>query len=286
MVRWKLTALVVVLFSLVPATALAQEGTRPARDEFPLRDAARAADAGSATTIEAAGTSGDDPGPVILGALLAMLAGGAATWFYTARRGGLAVALPMAAVGIDRALPRPTAPPRLWAAIADESPRVELTPAQDEQRALSGTNALTPGAPDQPGRAWAAEIGWHLVDGAAQFRVAAHPVDDASEPAVIGASPLLRWPPDGARSGQALTDAVKALDAALVAAGWTPLPRGDAWYARRYTWQPGAQPADAPEARGRSRHRELYEAAFARQADRTRRLRDTLAERLADKGRS
>ncbi len=132
-----------------------------------------------------------------------------------------------------------------------------------------------------PSSAWAAEIGWHRAGDAAQFSVTAHLVGADEEPAELGASARLRWPPDGARSGQALTDAVKELDAALVAAGWTPLARGGAWYARRYAWQPGAQPGATTDARARTRHRELYEAAFARQADRTQRLRSTIADRLA-----
>jgi hypothetical protein len=95
--------------------------------------------------------------------------------------------------------------------------------------------------PPEPDRAWAAEIGWHLVDGESEFSVVARPVDGGAEPITLGASSLLEWPPRGARSVQALTDAVKALESTLVAAGWTPLPRGSAWYAKRFTWRPGAR---------------------------------------------
>ena len=79
---------------------------------------------------------------------------------------------------------------------------------------------------------------------------------------------------------QALADAVKRLEAKLVAAGWTPLPRGSAWYAKRFTWQPGAQPPAARATPARMRHRTLYDTEYGRQAERTLRLRQDIAARV------
>jgi hypothetical protein len=73
---------------------------------------------------------------------------------------------------------------------------------------------------------------------------------------------------------------VKLLESTLVAAGWTPLPRGSAWYAKRFTWRPGARPRPTPATAGRTRHRKLYEAEYARQIDRTQRMRRTVSARL------
>jgi hypothetical protein len=97
------------------------------------------------------------------------------------------------------------------------------------------------GAPE-PDRAWTAEIEWQLIDGGSQFRITARPVDGSAEPVTLGASGPLAWPPRDARSVQALTEAVRTLETALAAGGWSALPPGRAWYAKRFTWQPGGEP--------------------------------------------
>jgi hypothetical protein len=151
----------------------------------------------------------------------------------------------------------------------------------DEPPAPGPAAAAASPSPPDPDRAWAAEIAWQMVDGGAQFRVAAHPLDGGAEPVTtVGSSPVLDWPPGDAGAVQALTDAVKALEASLVSAGWAPLPRGGAWYAKRFNWQPGARSRPVPPAR--TRHRDLYETEFARQVDRTERLRETIAARLIE----
>jgi hypothetical protein len=198
-----------------PASAVARESDR-AQDVwevYRLRDAPQPAAGGSAPASTRSGETATGPSDKVerlaLASVLALIAGGLTTWLVT--------------------LPRPLAPLAASPAMA--------TPPDAESPSLPPP----PPAPPEPDRAWAAEIGWHLGDGESRFSVVARPVDGDAEPITLGASSLLEWPPRGARSVQALTDAVKALESTLVAAGWTPLPRGGAWYAKRFTWRPGAR---------------------------------------------
>ena len=46
---------------------------------------------------------------------------------------------------------------------------------------------------------------------------------------------------------RALPDAVDTLEAALLAAGWRPLPQGGAWYAKRFIAEPSAESAPSVE---------------------------------------
>ena len=215
------------------------------------------------STIEAAtgGLDGAEQAALLLS--LALLGGGAAGWLLALRApraNPLAAARPIA-------VPSRASAPRLWAPSAG-APTSEPAPAP----VVAGPPpARSPGAPapPEPDRAWAAEIEWHLVDGASQFRVMAHAVDGGAEPHELGASGVLEWPPAGPRSVQALTDAVKTLESGLLAAGWTPLPHGSAWYAKRFTWQPGATPPAVPAAAGRVRHADLYAMEYEQHVDRT-----------------
>jgi hypothetical protein len=56
---------------------------------------------------------------------------------------------------------------------------------------------------------------------------------------------LLKWPPAGAAAVQGLADAVAELERALLAEGWTPLPPGPEWYAKRFAWIPVIAAASA-----------------------------------------
>ena len=277
--RWLACAGVSVLLAIAaPGIAAGKsiDAPRPVRDEFPLQPRDREVSASTAPSVEATSTPEDDTARVALAVALAMLGGGIAAWWFTVRGGPTLRAMPMAAIaGPDSIRVRVAAPPPLWAGAVMSDPE----PAAEPRAPLP---APLPGAPAPPDRerAWAAEIGWQLAGDGAQFRVEARPVDGGDEPVVLAASSLLAWPPEGARSGEALSDAVKSLEAALLAVGWTALPRGDAWFARRFSWQPGAEPPAEPPVAGRTRHRELYEAAYARQSDRTRRLRRSIAARL------
>jgi hypothetical protein len=228
-----------------------------------------------------AARSSDDLERLALPSILALLAGGLVSWLLSMRwpRARLEPA-GSPATGTDTA-PAHSIAPELWA----HAVGAPATPtAQPDTRPVAPVPDTQ--APPEPNRAWAAEIEWDLVDDGSQFRVTARPVEGDGEPVTLGASASLEWPPGGARAVKALTDAVKALEAGLVAAGWTPLPRGSAWYAKRFTWQPGARLRRPSPTAGRMRHRTLYDAEYARQIERTRRLRDTISARVTADGRA
>jgi hypothetical protein len=100
-------------------------------------------------------------------------------------------------------------------------------------------------APPNPHRAWTAEIEWHETC----FRVTTRPPGEHG--AVLAESGPLAWPPADPAAVQALSEAAQRLEAALISAGWQPLPAGREWYAKRFAWEP----ADArrPPARPRGR---------------------------------
>jgi hypothetical protein len=50
----------------------------------------------------------------------------------------------------------------------------------------------------------------------------------------------LQWPPSDPKSVRDISRAVERLEASLLAGGWTPLPPGGAWYAKRFAWAPAA----------------------------------------------
>lgn len=87
---------------------------------------------------------------------------------------------------------------------------------------------------------WTAEIEWRADRFCVVARRGGH---TAAE--VLAESAPVAWPPTDSTDVQALTDAQKELEAALVAAGWEPLSPGGAWYAARFAWSPAA-PAVEP----------------------------------------
>jgi hypothetical protein len=259
---------VVALLMPAPALAATPDPDRPVWDAYPLPTPGSAERPASTTAVpqsELTAAPSDDLERLAIASLLALVAGGLTTWLVSLRWPHMAVAAIRAPAPRQLPAPRRPAAPELWVH--------EPAPAEPAADVSSPT-------PPDPDRAWAAEIGWHVVDGGAQFRIAAHPIDGDADPVTLGASPMLDWPPGDAGTVQALTDAVKALETSLVSAGWAPLPRGGAWYAKRFNWQPGARSRPVPPAR--TRHRELYETEFARQVDRTERLRRTIAARLVE----
>jgi hypothetical protein len=275
-----------VLALLVPAPAFAADADRRIWDAYPLptqSQSAREAPGSPGTqpaAQEMATTPSNDMERLALASILALIAGGLTTWLVSLRWPARPAVAGLATTR-QRPVPVRAPAPELWVHAVTPPPIEEPEPEPEPPpRALPAGSSPTPTPPD-PDRAWAAEIGWHVVEGGAQFRVAAQPVD-GGEPVMLGESSALEWPPGDARSVQALTDAVRTLESSLIAAGWTLLPPGSAWYAKRFTWQPGARPRPAPVAR--TRHRSLYEREFARQIERTDRLRRTISERLIEQG--
>ena len=265
---------VAALLAPAPALALAAAPEKRIWDAYPLPapdDDAPGSVVSQAPPGDMVGAPSDGVERLAVASVLALIAGGLTTWLVSLRWPHSRLAAVRVPAARPRAAPvRPPAP-ELW--VHDVAPPVvELAAVAVAPRA--------PPAPPDRDRAWAAEVGWHLVEGGAQFRVAARPVEGGAEPVVLAASPALEWPPEGAGSVGALADAVRTLESALVAAGWTPLPRGAAWYAKRFAWQPGAWRDTVPPAR--TRHRELYETEFARQVDRAARLRRAIGARLVD----
>jgi hypothetical protein len=99
-------------------------------------------------------------------------------------------------------------------------------------------------APPEPGVAWTAEIRWHEPDDQASFQVEARA--HGRSPVVITESTPLKWPPSDTGAVTALSETIEGLTKSLVAAGWKPLPDGNAWYAKRFAWAP-VVPAERPE---------------------------------------
>ena len=108
----------------------------------------------------------------------------------------------------------------------------------------SGPAAGSTASPPNRHRAWTAEIEWRETAAGARFCVIARADDRAAEVTVAHSGPL-NWPPVRGESVRALTDAVDQLEAALLAARWTPLPRGSRWYAKRFRSEPLSAAAPA-----------------------------------------
>jgi hypothetical protein len=101
--------------------------------------------------------------------------------------------------------------------------------------------------PPDPARGWVAEIEWLRSGNESRFRVTAQGTEGRSS--VVAESPKLPWPPVGTSSILEMTGLVTGLEVALERAGWRPLGPGDAWYAKRFGWEPvpaGSGERDAP----------------------------------------
>ena len=278
--------ILVVLALLAPAPASAADSQRRIWDAYPLPTESQSSSQGTRPAVtrpatrEIATTPSDDLERLALASFLALIAGGLTTWLVSLRWPQARLAPVRVTVAPHEPAPLRPQVPELWVHAVTPSPVEEPEPQEEPPPRALPAGPATPAPPD-PDLAWAAEIGWHLVEGGAQFRVLAQPVE-GGEPVMLGESPALDWPPGDARSVQALTEAVRTLESSLIAAGWSLLPPGSAWYAKRFTWQPGARPRPAPVAR--TRHRRLYDREFTRQVERTDRLRRTISERLIEQG--
>jgi hypothetical protein len=216
----------------------------------PKRGAARVQATERASSPAASPSSG---GPGVLWLAFALIAVAACAFVVLARRsgrsfrprlGGLASSL-SPATGLAAA-PGPVpsgpaadpAPARLWQA-RGENPEPRPRPAPRRAAALK---------PPDRGRAWMAEIEWGADEDQVRFQVIAG--DGEGTTATIAESGPLEWPPSGPESVQAMSRAADELEAAMLAAGWKPLPAGEAWYAKRFAWPQVAAPqpaAPAPE---------------------------------------
>jgi putative inorganic carbon (hco3(-)) transporter len=111
-----------------------------------------------------------------------------------------------------------------------------MVAGRDESRFAGHRRAPPP--PDRR-RAWTAEIEWRNSGDGARFCVMARSAR-GPEATAIAKSPRLEWPPGTPTAVEALGRAVRQLEAALLKAGWTALPDGSAWYAKRFQWAPVA----------------------------------------------
>jgi hypothetical protein len=95
--------------------------------------------------------------------------------------------------------------------------------------------------PPDPRAEWAAEIAWTSGATSSLFQVIARHA--AGQPLILAESAPVEWPPSRPQSIRGMSDAAEALNSRLLEAGWRPLPPGSAWYAKRFAWDPPAQPA-------------------------------------------
>jgi hypothetical protein len=144
----------------------------------------------------------------------------------------------------------------IWIARRPRRVRSDRVPARDEldpgTSPTAPTAGMAPGpdvdapgahiaAPPDPYRAWTAEIQWCPTGDDPRFRVVAQsPPEHARR--VVAESRRLEWPPADVRSVEAVAAAVDRLGELVIAAGWRPLERGEAWYAKRFAWTPVEAP--------------------------------------------
>jgi hypothetical protein len=253
------------LWKAYPLHPSAQATPAPAR---PAATAASAAEAG-ASAAEAGGGGGGVP-VVLIAALACAVAGGVALLVWLRTRGpgprlrwpellptGL---VPLAAGGLQDAEIAAMAAEAADVLPADGPAVLDLTIAQARRRPAgaggrqgAGRAARRRPGPPDPRRAWTAEIQWRHASAGSSFWVIAEAADGSAR-APIARSGALEWPPTSPGGVEALSAAAGALENALLAAGWRPLPPGAAWYAKRFGWDPAAvatarqAPAGSPEA--------------------------------------
>jgi hypothetical protein len=118
-------------------------------------------------------------------------------------------------------------------------PQDAVAPRAAQERSR-GRRALPP----VTRQAWTAEVQWQQTEAGSFFCAVARSAAGAGA-AVVARSETVEWPPDSPATVQRLTAAARELETSLVAAGWRPLPPGDAWYAKRFAWQPVASTPNA-----------------------------------------
>jgi hypothetical protein len=254
---WPL-AIALLVAAPAPAPAHAQDRTpTPTAHElwraYPLRPAevtprrtatsspTRSASRPAATTVA---TGSDLALLAVLAAAALVAASGAVLLVRRHRSRAPAFAAPLATAP-RLALAGPSADSRqlLFSRAAHDQP--PDTAPSEPRRSRPGVR------PPDPDRRWTAEIQWTRSGDTARFCVVARDEQGDSEP-VIARSETFDWPPEGTDAVQALVGAADALSEGLTVAGWTPLPRGEAWYAKRFEWEPAPVTDWAPPQPGPS----------------------------------
>jgi hypothetical protein len=103
--------------------------------------------------------------------------------------------------------------------------------------------ARAPSLPPDPERSWIAEIEWRAYGDIARFAVVARD-RPSSDGVVLASSAPLDWPPSAPEAVRAMSLAAGRLAARFIAAGWSPVPAGEAWYAKRFSWEPATARTD------------------------------------------
>ena len=117
------------------------------------------------------------------------------------------------------------------------------------------THVASPAPAVRPraGAARVAEIEWHHDAAASRFRVVAR-TEEGQDETVIAESEPLEWPPASQDAVLAMTRTADELAASVTTAGWRSIEPGEAWYAKRFVWEPAGdapprQPDRPPSAR-------------------------------------
>jgi hypothetical protein len=234
-VRLHLPALLLLacLVLVAPPPAVAQTrdaspSARELRQAYPLHDGKEPAAAEAATPASTTPAPSDPPreGGSSQASLRFAVAAVMAIIAFAA---GFALALrPSSRRSQDHS------PPSTGAAAV--TPTIAASDRKDSSQAVA--------LPPTTRRGWTAETEWCPAGGEACFRVVARATEGTAT-AVVAESARFEWPPAGA-AVPALTAAAEELETRAVAAGWRPLPPGDAWYAKRYAWEPVASMPAAP----------------------------------------
>jgi hypothetical protein len=237
-----LTLAIVLLAGAAPAQAQDRTPTPSAQElwrDYPLaQDSPTRERSAAPSPVRAASRStvatGSGPEPIVVAvpvtaALIAAAVGGAL--LARRRRGSTEMIAGPAATAPRLAVAGPTA----------GSDRI-LFSHVGRDRAQRSVRAEPPQEPPglrppDPDERWTAEIQWTRSGDTARFCVVARDERGESEPVIARSDPF-DWPPEGTEAVEALVGADDALSEALTLAGWTPLPRGEAWYAKRFAWEP------------------------------------------------
>ena len=240
-----LAALLACLVLGVPAGAAGQQGGAPSANElwrhYPLAPKGSAAAATASTaprpaaaaptpavaTPRPARDDGGSSSAALLGALTLLILTATAFLALQRRRAR--------APGTEPAQQTPRRRPAGAVSLFYDPPEdVPVTDAEPPPRTPREPEATRPPDPDVP---WTAEIGWERAPGRCRFVVVAA-IGEYDEREPLARSAWLGWPPSARSPVSALAEAVAELEQALLGAGWEPLHRGDAWYAKRFSWTP------------------------------------------------